>query len=154
MISFFKSKPKAIATAWLIAGTLDILSAIFFLAKGNAVGVLRYIAKGALGPAAMEGGTGVVILGAVIHYTIALCFTIGYFLVFPYVPLLKKYKVLSGLLYGAFVWAFMRYVVLPLTFNPPGPLTFESAWKNIVILMFAIGLPISLIAHKHYSSLQ
>ncbi len=151
---FLQSKINTILFTGFVAVTLDISSAIVFLAKGNAEGVLRFIAKGAVGTDALEGGSEMLLLGMVIHFIIAFCFAIGYFVVFPYVPFLRKYKVISGLLYGIFVWAFMRYVVLPMTFNPPGPLTFENAWKNIVILMLAIGLPISLIVHRHDSLRQ
>ena len=151
MGSIWKSRTTTILVAGLTAGTLDILAAIFFLANGNAAGVFRFIAKGALGNAAFEGGPEMVILGAAFHYVIAFSFTIGYFLAFPYIPLLRKQKVISGLLYGVFVWAFMQYIVLPLTHNPPGPFSLAGNWKNIVILMFAIGLPVSLFAYKHYT---
>ena len=149
-----KSKIKPILFAGFLAGTLDILCAIFLLANGNAAGVFRFIVRGALGNAAFEGGVEMIILGAVFHYIIAFCFTISYFIAFPYIPILQKQKIVSGLLYGIFVWAFMQYLVLPLTFNPPDPVTFDTAWKNILILMFAVGLPISLIAHKHYSKYE
>jgi len=146
-----RSKTFAILLAGLTAGTLDIIAAIFLLAGGNAAGVFRFIAKGALGDAALTGGGEMIALGALFHYIIAFSFTIGYFLVFPHVSFLRKYRVLSGLLYGIFVWLFMQYLVLPLTHNPPGPFSLEDNWKNIVILMFAVGLPVSLFAHAHLS---
>lgn len=147
-----RSTAKTLLFSGFTAGTLDILCAIIFLADGNAAGVLRFIAKGAMGNAALEGGTGMVLLGAVFHYIIAFCFAAGYFLVFPYIPFLRKQKIVSGLLYGIFIWIFMQYAVLPFTFNPPGPFSFEGSWKNIVILMLAVGLPVSLITHKHYAA--
>lgn len=152
--SVLQSKVKTILFAGFVAGTLDILCAIFFLANGNAAGVFRFIARGALGDAAFEGGVEMIILGAVFHYIIAFCFTIGYFIAFPYIPILRRQKFISGLLYGIFVWAFMQYIVLPLTHNPPDPVTFDHAWKNILILMLAVGLPISLIIYKHYSKYE
>jgi hypothetical protein len=152
--TFLQSGTKTILLAGFVAGTLDILCAIFFLANGNAAGVLRFIAKGALGNAALEGGAEMILLGALFHYIIAFCFTVGYFVVFTYIPILKKQKILSGLLYGIFVWAVMQYLVLPLTHNPPGPVSFGNSWKSIVILMLAIGLPIALLIHKHYAIKQ
>lgn len=149
--SILQSRIKAILLAGFVAGTLDILCAIFFLANGDAAGVLRFIAKGALGNAAFEGGTEMIVLGAVFHYIIAFCFTIGYFIAFPHITFLRKQKIISGLLYGVFVWAFMQYIVLPFTHNPPGPVAFNTVWKNVLILMFAIGLPVSFISSKYYS---
>lgn len=142
---------RTILLSGFIAGTLDIVCAILFLANGNATGVFRFIAKGAMGNAAYEGGTEMVLLGAAFHYIIAFCFAAGYFLVFPRIPFLRKQKVLSGLLYGIFIWFFMQYLVLPFTFNPPGPFTFSGAWKGMVILMLAVGLPVSLITHAGYA---
>lgn len=145
-----RSRISAILLAGFTAGTLDILAAIFLLAGGNAAGVFRFIAKGAVGDSAFEGGAEMIALGALFHYIIAFSFTIGYFVAFPMIPFLRKYKIASGVLYGIFVWAFMQYVVLPLTHNPPGPFSLEGNWKNIVILLFAVGLPVSLFAHAHY----
>lgn len=133
------------------AGTLDILSAIIFLASGHAVAVFRHIAKAALGNSALEGGLPVIILGAIFHYMIAYCFSTGYFLVYPHIPFLKKLNIISGLLYGIYIWAFMNYLVLPLTFDPPNHATFQNSWKSIVILMLAIGMPVSWITRKYYS---
>ena len=145
-----RSKTFAILVAGLTAGTLDILAAIFLLAGGNAAGVFRFIAKGALGNAAFEGGGEMIALGALFHYIIAFSFTIGYFVAFPLMSFLRNHKVIAGLLYGIFVWVFMQYLVLPLTHNPPAPFSFEGTWRNIAILMFAVGLPVSLFAYAHY----
>lgn len=145
-----KSRTFAIVVAGFTAGTLDILAAIFLLAGGNAAAVFRFIAKGALGDAAFEGGPEITALGALFHYIIAFSFTAGYFIVFPFIPFLRNQKVISGLLYGIFVWLFMQYLVLPFTHNPPGAFSLEGNWKNIVILMLAVGLPVSLFAHAHY----
>lgn len=146
----FQSKTKSILFAGFTAGTLDILCAIFILAGGNATGVFRFIAKGAFGDAALRGGLEMIILGMVFHYIIAFSFAAGYFFVSPYIPVIKKQWIISGLCYGIFVWAFMQYLVLPLTYNPPAPFLFSDEWKGILILMIAVGLPISLITHKHY----
>ncbi len=150
----FKSPIKTILLTGLIAGTLDILCAIIFLADGNAAGTFRFIARGALGDAAYQGGFEMIILGAVFHYTIATSFTTGYFFVSPLIPVLKKYRIIAGLFYGLFVWAFMRYITLPLTYNHPRPFAFENDWKQMLILMLAIGLPISIITSMYHKSVN
>jgi hypothetical protein len=132
--------------AGFIAGTLDILAAIFFLAGGNASGVFRYIAHAAVGDTAYQRDIKMVVVGAVFHYFIAYCFTAGYFIFYPHIPFLRKHVVVSGLLYGIFIWSFMHFLVLPLTHNPPAPFSLANDWKNIVILMLAVGLPVAVMA--------
>lgn len=145
----FQSKTKTIVLAGFIAGTLDILCAIFILAGGNAEMVLRFIAQGAFGPAAYEGGPEMILWGLLFHYFIAYAFTLTYFLLSVHVAIIIKRPFVSGLLYGIVIWLFMNYIVLPLSQNPPGAFSFENAYKNILILMFAVGLPIALLARKH-----
>lgn len=151
MGSVFNSKINTILLAGFIAGMLDILAAIFILAKGNAEGVLRFIAKGAFGDSAMSGGPEMILFGLVFHFIIAYSFTAGYFFIFLRIPALRKSGVLSGLLYGAFIWMFMNFFFLHFTHNPPRPFSIENSWKGIVILMLTVGLPIALITLKYYS---
>jgi uncharacterized membrane protein YagU involved in acid resistance len=143
---------KAILKTWLVAGTLDILAAIVILAKMNAVGVLRYIASGVFGKEAFSGGTAMTIAGLIFHYIIALSHTTLYYIVFPYVPLLGKQKLVAGVLYGIFVWSVMNLVIVPLSNTNKSPLTLSGASLNMAILIVCIGLPISLLASKYYSS--
>lgn len=136
--SFFKN----VLVTGLVAGTLDILAAVYLLADGKWERVFRFIAKGAVGVKAFTGGFEMVALGAFFHYLIALSFTLGYFLVYGKVKVLHKNWIASGVFFGVFVWSYMQFVVLPLTHNPPGELTFE-VWKGVLIHIFAIGLPIA-----------
>jgi hypothetical protein len=150
--SIFKSPVKTILLAGFIAGTLDILSAIIILGKGNWEGTLRFVASGALGNAAKEGGNGMLLYGLLFHYIIAFSFTIGFFIAARYFSFLQRNSVVIGLLYGIFVWAFMKYVALPFTHITVRPFSFAAEWKGMLILMLAIGLPISLITGKYYSN--
>jgi hypothetical protein len=144
---------KTILLAGFTAGTLDITAAIVLLGNMKAVPILKYIASGVFGKDAFAGGTEMALLGLLFHYMIAFSFAIAYFLIFPYLPpLLKKHKILSGLLYGIVVWIVMNLVVVPMTQVPRGPITLESALLNMAILMVCIGLPISFIVHRYYSS--
>lgn len=136
----------------IIAGTLDILAAIFILAGGNAVGTFKFIARGAFGEAALQGGNEMVAWGAFFHYLIAMSWTAAYFLLYPKLSFLKWNKWLNAAAYGAIVWTVMNLVVVPLSqiTNRRG---FElmGVLKNMLILMVCIGLPVSLMADKFYS---
>lgn len=136
----------------LIAGTLDILSAIFILAGGNAVGTFKYIASGAFGKAALEGGNEMVAWGALFHYIIAMSWTAAYFLLYPKLPFLKWNKWFNAVAYGLIVQTLMSLVVLPLTQIAPRTFNLSGFLKNAVILMFAIGLPAALMANSFYKN--
>lgn len=150
------SAVKAILLAGLVAGTLDLSGAITLYAvildRVTATRLLQSIASGVFGKRAYEGGVGMVICGVVFHYIIAFSFTIGYFLVYPYMPFLRKQRIISGILYGIFVWAFMNLLVLPLVMGRTPPLTFISIVRAAGLLICFIGIPVSLIAHKYYSA--
>lgn len=142
------SPVRTVLLAGLVAGTLDITAAIVILGKMNAAAVLRYIASGVFGKTAFTGGSEMIAYGLFFHYLIAFSFTIFYFIISPYISFTRKQKVLSGLVYGVFVWVVMNLVVVPLTHVARGPLTLEGALLNLVILMVCIGLPIALIVRR------
>jgi hypothetical protein len=157
--STFRSKSsawKTILMAWLTAGCLDLLAAIIvyslIMQRVTTMRLLKGIARGALGNTAYEGGIGTALAGVAFHFTIAFCFAVFYFFIFPYVPFLKKQKIISGLLYGIFVWCVMNLAILPLLKIAPVPTKWDSIVRGAVILMFCIGLPISLIVSGYYLS--
>jgi hypothetical protein len=143
---------KTILLAGFTAGTLDITAAIVLLGNMKPLPILKYIASAVFGKTAFTGGDEMAVYGLLFHYFIAFSFAIAYFLIFPYVPLFRKHKLLSGLLYGVFVWIIMNLVVVPMTSIARGPIKLESALLNMSILMVCIGLPISFIVHRYYSS--
>ena len=74
-----------------------------------------------------------------------------YFIIYPFLPFLKKNALISGFSYGIFVWIVMNLIVLPIVFPvlPAKHLDFPLL-LSIVILMLCIGLPIALITRKYY----
>jgi uncharacterized membrane protein YagU involved in acid resistance len=147
---------KAILLAWLVAGTLDMLGAILvytvLLQKTTAEKIVRGIASGIFKNHAMTGGTEMLLYGVLFHYFIAFCFTVFYFLIFPYVPFFRKQKIIGGLLYGAFIWIVMNLIVLTIVFPNRTMPTLSSALIGASILMIMIGLPLSFFANKHYET--
>jgi hypothetical protein len=154
-VSFWQSQGKIILLAGFVAGTLDLLGAIIIYAiilkKIAAEKLVRGIASGVF-KQAFSGGTEMVMYGIAFHYLIAFVFTIFYFLIFPNIPFLKKYIILSGLLYGFFVWAVMNLIILPLVFPNLAAVTLESVYTGAPILMVMMGLPLSYFANKYYAS--
>jgi hypothetical protein len=134
--------------AWLTAGTLDGLAALFILAKGNVV-VFKYVASAVFGPSAFNGGIGMVLAGVAFHYVVAAGVTAFYFVIYKYLPAIKANKALMTILYGLFVWFVMNIVVVKLTNAHPSPMSLQRAAKNIVILIFCIALPIVLMRDSY-----
>jgi hypothetical protein len=145
-----KNLPITILITGLIAGTLDILAAIIILAGGNAFGTLKYIASGAFGKAATDGGSEMAAIGLLFHFVIAMSWTAAFLLLYPKLPFLKWNKWINAFAYGLIVQTLMIFVVLPLTNIPPRPFSLWGFLENAVILMFSIGLPAALAADRFY----
>jgi hypothetical protein len=144
---------KAILSAGLVAGTLDISAATIqtLLNGGDPLKMLQFVASGVFGKEAFSGGLPYSILGLIFHYIIAFIWTVIFFLVFPRIKLLSKSRLLTGLGYGLFVWFIMNRVVLPLSNISPRPFNLNQAIIGMTILIIAIGLPLSFMAGKYYS---
>jgi hypothetical protein len=115
--------------------------------------VLHYIASGLLGQKAYEGGLATYALGLALHFLIATTACACYYAVSRKVSFLTEHYIISGLLYGVPVYAFMNLIVIKLAFpgRPAAPLSVVIT--QMLILVFCIGLPISVIVH-HYSKEQ
>jgi uncharacterized membrane protein YagU involved in acid resistance len=91
-----------------------------------------------------------IIAGLIFHYIIAFAFTLVFFWLFPKIKMARQHTVLSGILYGAFVWAVMNLVVVPLSEIGSRPFDWENALINLLILIVCMGIPLSLMAHAFY----
>ncbi len=148
---------KAIFQTGLLVGTLDLSSAFIhaWFTSGTTLGtLLQFVASGLFGKQAFSGGTPMMVLGMLFHYCIAYSFTAIFFWLYPRLPLLSRNRWVSGILYGIVVWLVMNLLVLPLTNIPKIPFHLFHAAVNMGILIVMIGIPISLLAHKHYTQVR
>ena len=121
--------------------------------KKNPVNVLRFISSGVFGKSAFEPENSMMpIWGLGFHYLIALGFTLIFFLAYPQLPFLRGRKYQVGIMYGIFVWLVMNMVVVPLSRTPVLPFKPLNSLIGILILIAAIGIPISLSANKFYGN--
>ena len=151
--SILRNLFPAIIVAWLVAGTMDITAAIInYTANGgkNPEIIFKYIASAALGKSALTGGTGMIILGGVFHYIVALACTLVFFALYR-TKWLAQNPFVAGLEYGVFVFIIMNMVVVPLSTIGKETINISKGRIEMGILMLCIGLPISLIANKHFS---
>src|SRR5258706_10334004 len=106
-------RPMAILIGGLIAGILDLTSAIVITlySHGSVKGMLQGIASGALGKSALDGGAGTAALGVAFHFLIAFTATAVFYLASRKIGFLTEQPVLAGILYGIAVYLFMYLVV-------------------------------------------
>ena len=137
----------------LLAGSLDGLAAIIqYSINGgkNPANIFKFIASGVFGKEAFAGGNTMVLYGVLFHFLIAMLFTAFFFWIFPKIKWLGENKVLSGILYGIFIWAVMNLLVVPLSKTRPIPFDAGKALVAALILITCVGLPLSLIANNYY----
>ena len=142
---------RAIVWGGLLAGVGDIMFAFVVWRSVGPVRVLQSVASGLLGTAAREGGLATAALGAVLHFTIAFIWATVFWLASRRLKVLVRHPVVCGLLYGAAVYVFMYFVVLPLSaIRANLPHDASSILLNAAGHMLLVGLPIALAA-RHYS---
>jgi uncharacterized membrane protein YagU involved in acid resistance len=141
---------QAILWATLISGVLDATDGVvFFGLRGlNPIQVLQYIASGVLGASSFKGGLGTAALGIVIHFVIAAVVASIYVLVSRRIPFVNRYAILLGLSYGAAVYLFMTYVVLPISAVAPSSFSLAALLNGLIGHPLFVGLPIALVARK------
>jgi uncharacterized membrane protein YagU involved in acid resistance len=144
--------PASILWIGFIAGTLDITeNLVFNLFRGiTPWRVFQYIASGLIGTQAFQVGWASVVLGVILHYTIALVWTAIFYLAARRVPIIMRRPILSGLIYGDLVYLIMNFIVLPLSGVPHtrNAITLASRINAVLALLVCIGLPISLLVRR------
>jgi hypothetical protein len=149
-----KISVKTILLCGLLVGTLDIAAAFIdvYISSGkNPLVVLNYIASSATGKSAFTGGIGIQLLGLFLHYIIAFTFTALFFWLYAKNNLPAKNWVVTGIIYGIFIWVVMNLIVIRLSHIPSVPLSEMKplkVLKAILILIGMIGLPLSFIANN------
>lgn len=109
----------AIIAGGLIAGTVDIGAAALINALDPRI-IMRFIAGGLLGTAALRGGAGVEWLGLFLQLGMSLLIAAIFVLAALRLRWMTARWIPAALAYGAIVFVVMNYVVVPL-----------SAWHRI-----------------------
>jgi hypothetical protein len=136
----------------LIAGTLDLTAACVYSwmrASVSPIRVFQFIASGVLGTDSFTGGAKTAILGVALHFLIATGATAVFYFASRAWFFLIEHPIVAGLLYGIPVYAFMNFVVLPLSQIQQRSQPMSARIINLAILMFCIGLPIALIVRRY-----
>lgn len=144
---------RAIFWGGLIAGTLDITYAFLFFGLRNGLTparVLQSVASGLLGADAFKGGLTTDALGLFCHFIIAFTAAALYYAASRRLNILVSRAAVCGVLYGVLIYAFMNYVVVPLSAAPPrGTPPAVVFITGLLVHMFFIGLPIALATRRY-----
>jgi hypothetical protein len=135
--------------AGIIVGTFDILAAMlqFFIKTGkDPLIVLKFVAAGVFGTAALKGGADMIAWGFLFHYFIAMSFTVFFFWLCSKFPSILNHRLITGIGYGIFAWSFMRFVVLPLSLTNKQPFDLSAAIIAAGIIVICIGIPLAFMA--------
>ena len=141
---------RAITFGGLLAGSLDIVSAFAaFVPHGaSEAGILRFIASGLIGHAALQGGAPAAALGLAVHFGLTTIMAAVFVVAALHFEVLIRRPWLSGLTYGVLIWGVMNYVVVPL--SGVASWTPDKGWALVGALLghcFYVGVPIAFAAH-------
>ena len=104
----------AIVLGGLVAGTVDIGAAMLISGKSMAF-ILQFIASGAVGKSAFNGGTGTVVLGALLQWAMSLIIAAIFVFASLRLPWMRRRWAAAGLAFGVATYFVMTYVVVPLS---------------------------------------
>jgi hypothetical protein len=144
---------KTILQAGLLAGILDITadSIQAYLMRGTTPGqILQFIASGAFGPAAFEGGTRMMLWGLLFHFLIATSCAICFFLLYRPLHLFRLPWWMNAILIGIVAWVVTNLIILPLSRIGSRALVLKNVLMAVGILMVCIGVPVALIARNYF----
>ena len=140
---------RTIALTALIVGAMDITAAITqAISRGaTATRLLQFVASGLIGQKAFTGGAATAALGLGLHFVIAFTLVTVFYFASQRLVLLRRYAVISGLIYGLIVFGVMNLIVLPLSAAKPRH-SLTGDLIQIGIHMFIIGLATSLLVRR------
>lgn len=136
----------------LISGVLDASFAaaayVLVLKVYSLPGVLQYIASGLLGSSSFQGGLATAALGVAVHFFIAFAFALAFGLAARKLKWLTDNPVVSGLAYGAFIWLFMSFAVLPFSGVPQQAFDLGLFSAFLADHALLVGVPIALASRR------
>lgn len=136
------------ATVAFLDGMFPIVVYVWIMHRTNAGRIFQSVAAGLLGKASYDGGSATIALGIACHILIAFTWTTIYFVLSRRVPAIREFassnggSLLTGMLFGAFMWLGMDLIVIPLSqarFTPP---TNWQFWLQLAWHIVGLGPPL------------
>lgn len=145
------SLARPILTATLVAGTLDILAAtgLTLIYGREPATMLRYVASGPFPPATEWGPAGAA-LGLAVHFAIMAAMAALFVVAAERLPPLRLRPLRWGVAYGLATYVVMNLIVVPLRWPAAFPPSAVSVATQLFCHVVLVGLPIALIAARHF----
>lgn len=136
---------KAILAGGLIAGTIDLGAASLINHLGLVI-ILRAVASGLLGKAAMQGSAAVAVLGLLLQWGMSLLIAAIFVIAALKLTWLTARPVAAGLAYGVVVFLVMNYAVMPLSAVRRVPHFSPAHFIENLAAMLLFGLILAFVA--------
>ena len=139
-----------VVRATLVAGTLDILSAVTYavLAGRNPLVVPIGIAS-AIWPGAQKAGISAILVGLLLHFAIMFVMASVFVAVAQRMRWIAVQPASAGALYGLILWVVMNLVVLPLRWPSLFPhFTSQSLLEQLFSHIVLVGIPMAWMTSK------
>lgn len=144
---------KTILRGTIVAGTLDIASAILFgtvLSGVPPIAIVQSVAAGPFGDGMYHAALAGVVAGLAVHYAIMAVMVSAFLAMSIRFPRIDHHPVRAGIGYGFLLYLFMYWIVLPYRWPSAFP---QTAWWQIGNALFShiicVGIPIAwIIAHR------
>ena len=132
-----------------LAQAIHMSIIVGLIQKSPVMGAWQYIASGALGLSAFEGGIGTALVGVFFHFLISFIVAGIFIFAAGRLPVLRRNLIIGGLLYGLGVFIVMNMIVIPLSAAPPlpaptTPWLIEAALEHILFVGLSLGLLVRL----------
>jgi uncharacterized membrane protein YagU involved in acid resistance len=155
-MSSMNGRPKAFETILIggaLAGIGDGLDAVIYYNWASNVApsrLFQFIASGLLGAQSFSGGWATVLLGVVLHFTVAIGSAAVFYAGCRMVPALVRQPWITGPAYGLIVYSVMHYIVVPMSAvaHRKTPMSGMELADQLFSHMFLVGLPIALMARR------
>jgi hypothetical protein len=141
---------RAVALVGGAIGVLDALDGVayFAITAGmNPIQVLQFIASGALGPAAYQGGLATAGLGALLHFGVSFVVAGVYVAAYQRSGFVRAKGAALGIAFGVAVWGVMNLLVVPMSAIGALP-TVGAAIHGVVGHALTVGLTAALVTRK------
>ncbi len=114
--------------------------------------VWRFVASGALGKSAATGGGGVIAVGLLFHFLIAIGWTALFFALVKMLrqPLRSATETIGvGAAYGLLIWLAMNFAIIPMSKIGARPVQLNAPTTVMILIHgFVIGGSIALLARR------
>jgi hypothetical protein len=132
----------------LLDGAFAVLYYVNVLGAAAFRRVWQSVASGWMGKASFDGGAATVSLGLATHLLVALIWTLVYTFVVQRIAFVERLiktprgRILVGVVFGAFIWCFMNFAVIPLSqARQSSPATWRF-WGMLAWHMIGVGPPL------------